>query len=124
MRRMQTRMTATLVAVATIGLGVSPWRALAASPSVRVSTHASRNHRRALATPAVAPTTRTSGGDDGGSDDGGSGDAVTTRTSPVKPVGGVGPLLGGSGASATGTSHATTHGHHAHAQPHRSQNDN
>ena len=98
MRRLQARTAATFAAIATIGLAVSPWRALAATHPAHASVHS-----RALA----SPTTRASGSDDGGGSDDGS---VTTRTSPMKPVGGVGPLLGGSGAPAAAAARGRTHG--------------
>ena len=106
MRRLQARTAATFAAIATIGLGVSPWRALAANHPA---------HAAVRARTAATPNTRTSGSDDrGGSDDG----SITTRSSPVRPVGGVGPLLGGSGAPSA-VAPARTHGGAAGRARHR-----
>ena len=57
MRRLQAGTAATFAAIATIGLAVSPWRALGATPPRTPPSRPSGCQR---------PTTRTSGSDDGG----------------------------------------------------------
>lgn len=106
MRRMHSRMTATLATVAAIGLSVLPTRALGDTSTARARLHA-RVHSHSV---TAALSTRTSGSsDDGpGTDDSGS---VTTRSSPMKPVGGVGPLLGGGSSVPTAPTSGSSHHH-------------
>jgi hypothetical protein len=96
MRRIQSRMPSMSAALAAIAVTFSPARALAAEPGTqhpqaRVAAVLSRQSREVDDPGLHGSVTRTSGSDDGG----GSDDSVTTRTSRMKPVGGVGPLMGG-----------------------------
>lgn len=119
MKRIQARLTATCTALATIALVASPTPALGAEPPVHARVYA-----RAAGAQSANPSGSNGGGPNrslrtgaSGSDDGGgSDDGVTTRSSAMKPVGGQGPLLGGSPTgSGTGSgSAARHHRHHRH----------
>jgi hypothetical protein len=111
---MHLKMTPMSAALAALAVAVSPARVLAAQPTT---------HKRPHATVTAVRSARSGEPDDGGSvglvttrrrgsDDGGSDDGLTTRTSRMKPVGGVGPVLGGSSSSAS-TRPKTQNGRHA-----------
>jgi hypothetical protein len=111
---MQLKMTPMSAALAALALAVSPARVLATQLPTHKRPHATaaavRSARSGEADDSrsgASATTRASGSDDGGSDDG-----LTTRTSQMKPVGGVGPLLGG-GSSGSGTRPKKQSSHHA-----------